>query len=209
MRARTRELHDEAENTGFVADLIAGRARRYGYALYLRNLLPTYEAMERGLDSHRADTQFAGIANPLLRRAHRIVADLRAIGGGGWEQSLPILPEAEHYARRAALAGLGDGAALLAHAYVRYMGDLNGGRILRRLAINSLGLEPGALAFFDYPEIPDTRAFATTYRMALDQAGLGLSDPVAVVEEAAEAFRDNIALSRAVASAAGKSGAGG
>ena len=50
---RTKTLHVEAERTGIIRDLLRGEASREGYVLLLRNLLPAYQAMERGLERHR------------------------------------------------------------------------------------------------------------------------------------------------------------
>ena len=49
---RTKALHVEAERSGIIRELLRGSATRDGYILLLRNLLPAYQAMEKGLARH-------------------------------------------------------------------------------------------------------------------------------------------------------------
>jgi heme oxygenase len=81
---------------------------------------------------------------------------------------------------------------------VRYLGDLNGGRVMKQLLERSLGLEPAQLAFYDFPLIPDMREFRTAYRAALDHAVQGLPEIQSILDEAAAAFRLNVEVSDAV-----------
>ena len=50
LRERTQALHTRAERSGIINDVLRGKASRYGYALFLRNLLPAYRQMEAGLE---------------------------------------------------------------------------------------------------------------------------------------------------------------
>jgi heme oxygenase len=201
LRERTRALHVQAERSGIVREILRGRASRHGYALLLRNLLPAYRELERGLERHRHAPGVRAAARPVLYRAPALAADLAALCGPAWSRSLPLLPAGERYADRVAAAGSRDGARLIGHAYARYLGDLSGGQILRRLLGRSLGLGPGCLAFYDFPDIPDPEGFKAGYRAALDRAALEIVDVDGVVEEAAAAFRLNIEVSEAVLAA--------
>lgn len=190
LRSRTRSIHVEAERSGIIADLLRGRADRHGYALWLRNLLPAYEALERGLDAQRERPGMAAVAARPVYRAPAIEADLLALEGADW-RSLPVLDSGARYGKRIAEAASRDGGRLLAHAYTRFLGDLNGGRVLSRLLGGSLGLGPEALSVYAYPEIEDLDAFKSAYRMALDEAG-ATADAEAVSEEALASFQLNI-----------------
>ncbi|MCA0303952.1 MAG: biliverdin-producing heme oxygenase [Proteobacteria bacterium] len=197
LREGTREQHARAERSGFVADLLRGRGGRDGYALFLRNLVPAYTALERGLERHRASPLFQAIDWPALYRADALARDLAALAGAGWADALALLPEGGRYADRVAAAGDGDGHRLLAHAYTRYLGDLSGGQVVVRLVGRSLGLGADALAFYRFPGIADPDTFKAGFRRALDAAGRRI-DPAAVLDEAIRAFELNIALSEAV-----------
>ena len=198
-RARTRALHREAERTGIVRELIGGRANRQGYAWLLGNLLPVYEAMEDALSGRRHPGCLVAFALPGVYRAEAIRADLQSIIEPHWPP-IPFLPAARRYAARVRDAGRGDGARLIAHAYVRYLGDLNGGRIMGRILAESLRLPRESLHFCDFPDITDIADFIVDYRMRIDRAAETLSDRQAVVDEAAIAFNYNIELSREIGS---------
>ncbi len=136
----------------------AASASRDGYILLLRNLLPAYQAMERGLARHRKTPGFGALANYRLDRAPAIEADLGALCGKSWQRDIPLLPAGDNYARRIAEAAEGNGARLIAHAYTRYLGDLSGGQILQRLLARSLELRPAELSFYDFPRYADLAA---------------------------------------------------
>ena len=199
LRARTRYLHERAERSGVVRAMLAGTATRASYALLLRNLLPAYQALESGLESHR--TRFPGLARPELYRADAIAADLAALQGGSWPDRLPLLPAGVRYAHRVGMAARGRGWPLLAHAYARYLGDLSGGQLLRRLLGRTLGLDPAELGFLTFPAVQDPAAVKAEFRAALDAAGREMVDAGPVVQEAAVAFRLNIHVAEAVQTA--------
>lgn len=206
LREHTLGLHRQAERSGFVRAVLRGRASRYGYALFLRNLLPAYRQLETALDRHRQTPGVRLIIRPEIDRAPAIEADLAALYGPRWEQSLPLLTASVAYADRIGVVDRGDASRLIGHAYVRYLGDLNGGRIIRRCLMRSPGLSPEALAFYDFPEIGDMERFKIVYRHGFDRTVAEIADSEGVIDEAIRAFGFNIALADAVGVAAGESG---
>lgn len=201
MREGTRRVHREAERSGFLADLIRGRATRHGYATFLRNLVPVYAALEQGLDAHAETPILATFADPRLRRLPALARDLEAIAGPDWVSSCAPVPEAEAYARAVALAARGDGRLLIAHAYARYLGDLSGGQILGPLLARTLGLGPDALGFYVFPALADLCSVKTAMRDALDAIAVTGTDSERILAEAIDAFRHNIAVSNGVQAA--------
>jgi heme oxygenase len=183
VKAATWNLHMRAERGGIIADILTGIASREGVALLLRNLLPVYQV----LDTSR-------LCLPALARSAAIEADLRVLSPDG---EPPLLPEGRDYADRARLAVQRDGGELIAHAYVRYLGDLNGGRIMQRRLVACLGDTAKALITHAYPTLPDPGDFARTYRAQLDQEVRDGTQDL-VVREAIATFELNIALSEAV-----------
>ena len=202
LREATADVHRQAERTGFIADLIRGRATRAGYVLFLRNLVPVYAALETALDiqvstDSRADSGAGALlpfADQRLRRLPALLADLEALAGSGWRLAYPVLPEADAYA--IAIAGRGDGYRLIAHAYARYLGDLSGGQILKPLLARFYDLGPETLTFYDFPALADLHAPKVTMREALDS--VPPDGAAAIIAEALDAFRHTIALSDAV-----------
>jgi heme oxygenase len=199
MRAATRALHAEAERAGFVRELLAGRATRSGYALWLRNLWPTYDALERALAAAPAGSPLAALADPRVLRAAALEQDLAVLAGAQWRGTLAALPAADAYAHRIEDAAQTSIARLAAHAYVRYLGDLNGGRVLRRVVAGTLGLDDAALRFYAFDA--DPAELEGSYRAALGCAAAEERDPGAAAQEAAVAFRLNIELAEAVLAA--------
>jgi heme oxygenase (biliverdin-producing, ferredoxin) len=197
LRERTSALHAEAERSGIVSDILRGKADRRGYALLLRNLLPAYAEMEAQLERCASSPALRAFARQELRRADRIVADLVTLSGPRWQHELALLPEAERYAARVAAAD--GGVRLVAHAYVRYFGDLSGGIVLKRLLMASLGLGPEAMTFYDLPPGADPKALKQQMRDAIDH-DVATADGEIVVAEGLSAFEHNIDVSRAVQS---------
>lgn len=194
----TRQLHAEAEKTGFVNEILRQQATLARYVVYLRNLLAVYDALERALQEGPAAAN--GIACHQVFRSPAIRADLTVLHGADWARDLPLLPAGAAYAERIAHCSRRDGGVGLAgHAYTRYLGDLNGGQVLARLLSKSLGVPEGGLAFYAFPGAMDPRALAVAYRTQLDAFGARTGDVSAIVEEAKASFEHSIALSLAVA----------
>lgn len=199
LRTRTRALHTAAERSGVLRELLRGRATRAAYALLLRNLHAPYTELESALRRHAQAPGVRRIAMWDLRRREALESDLRVLGGIDWAERLPLLPAARAYATQIATAQARHPGAVVAHAYVRYLGDLSGGQMLRRLLATSQGLGPEALGFYSFEDIADVRALVPEYLAAIDAAGLELGTAAeAVVEEAEAAFRCNIAVSEEV-----------
>ena len=196
----SKTLHTEAERSGFINDMLRGEASREGYILLQRNLLPAYQALEAGLARHRDTPALAALAAYRLDRAGALEADLRALCGGDYSH-VALLPEGAAYAQRITDTAQGNGERLIAHAYTRYLGDLSGGQILKRLLAKKPGLQPNELSFYDFPDHPDLAALKADYRQALDAAGSLADDPQAVIDEGSKAFALNIDLSWAVQNA--------
>ncbi len=196
----TKTQHTEAERSGIIRDMLRGEASREGYILLQRNLLPAYQALEAGLETHRDNPLLATLAAYRLDRASALKADLEALCGGDFSQ-VPVLPEGAAYAQRIEDAAKGDGALLIAHAYTRYLGDLSGGQILKKLLAKKPGLTPNELTFYDFPAYADLAALKSDYRNALDDAGKRATDPQAIVAEGSVAFQLNTDISWAVQAA--------
>jgi heme oxygenase len=193
MRRRTTDLHAQAERSGVVAAVLQGRVSKLCYALYLRNLLPAYQAMEQALQRNRNRPGFRELAQRALYREASIVSDLAALAGPDWATALPLLSSGEEYAARVEFAAAH--GMLIAHCYTRSLVDLNGGQILRRRLTQTFGPTFQAHAFTTFPDIPDPRGFSQAYRVSLDRAGADLPDWGPIIEESAIAFTMNIHLS--------------
>ena len=195
LREATHALHVEAERSGVIGQLLRGGSTREAYALLLRNLSPAYRAMEDGLVRHANSPALRAMVRPELFRTAALESDVERLAGVGWRESLPLLPAGERYAARVSAAAANGSGRLVAHAYLRYLGDLSGGQIMKRLLAKSLGLGSDALGFYDFPAIADLSAFKIEYRRAIDGSVVAGADPVDIVDEAVAGFRLTIELS--------------
>lgn len=199
LRVRTHDLHRQAERSGIVARILAGRATRTAYALLLRNLQPVYRIVEARVHARPTRT-LAALLPASLHRLAAIESDLDRLDGG-WRASA-LLPAARTYTEHLEGCCAHDTEhLLLAHAYTRYLGDLSGGQVMRTLLSQTMDLDDGALRFYAFPQVSDVAAQRTAFRAGLDCAPLDAAQRAAVIEEAAVAFMHNIAISDAVLAA--------
>ena len=194
LKHSTREAHRRAETSGVIRRMLARRVERADYILYLRNLHPVYRALERRLAALPAHADFGPATTPGLYRRGAIERDLASLAGARWRRQVPALPAALAYVKRIQSA---DPARLAAHAYVRYLGDLNGGFVIRRLLRESLGLTDAELSFYDFDAIEDPVGFCNNFRAWLDTLALRLNARD-VIDEALVAFQLTTDLSIAI-----------
>lgn len=177
LRQATGALHREVEGSALIAQLLRGRLERADYCALLRNLHPVYEALEARLVTAALPD---GVTDPRLARRAALEADLAALHGADW-RVLPVADAALAYQAR--LRTL-DEPLLLAHAYVRYLGDLAGGQMLGRIVEKAYG---AGVAFYRFPE-PGPAQLALRFRQALDALELPEATLQTVIDEACAGF---------------------
>lgn len=189
LRTATRELHRSVERAGLMPALLRGQLPRADYLLLLRNLHALYEALESGLARHADHPQLAPLQLPALARAGALAADLDALHGAGWAPALPLCAATRAYVDRLRLLADHRPPLLAAHAYVRYLGDLNGGQVLARLVGQGLQLAPGqGVAFYDFGAAEQVAACSRAFRAGLDGIAPDEAAAQALVDEACDAF---------------------
>jgi len=192
-REGTRAEHWAAESQPFVERLLAGELDVSAYADFAAKQLEIYRALEASGARVQHDSRGVGLVFTELERVPSIECDLAHLHGPGWREEIRILP-----ATRAYVAPLRDVVGSLpeyaAHAYTRYLGDLSGGQIIKRMMQRHYGLGSDGLAFYDFPEIPKTKPFKDLYRERLDGLGLDAAETARAVAEAQGAFRLNRAV---------------
>jgi len=198
LKEATRDLHQQAERSGVMAQLLRGRIDRRAYARLLRSLLEIYQALEDGCRRHARHPLLAELPLADLWRSEALRRDLDALVP---DRIMPTASALE-YADRLALLASEDPALLAAHAYVRFLGDLHGGQILRTIVARALALRDGeGLAFYALGDESQVHARATALREALDR--IGAADGIAarrIVTEACDAFERHIRMFEALAS---------
>lgn len=176
-------------------DLLHGTLDRRNYIALLRNLHAIYTALEGALTRHATLPALAAFPFASLRRAGALAADLAVLGNGDRAATHPLCAAAVDYVERLAEIDRAAPALLLAHAYTRYLGDLNGGQRLRDIAARAYGLQDGrGTAFYDFGSTADVAASIAAFRGALDRAPIDAGTADTIVAEAQRAFALHVRL---------------
>lgn len=205
LRDATSELHRQAERTPFMAALLRGRLDAAAYCLLLRNLEEIYDALEGGLHRHAGHPAISPLGLTALLRTDALREDLQALHGNAWREELGCMPACARYTARLREIADRDPALLVAHAYVRYLGDLSGGQMLKTIVSRSLGLAPQArgTAFYAFGAPERVAALAQVLRAGIDLVSHHADGGAGIVQEATRAFELHCALFEELAGACG------
>lgn len=196
IRERTEHVHKRAERTGIIRDMLNNRVTLGGYQLYLRNLYEIYSTLELCGQRPESAATLGPFISPELCRAPAIANDLGHLQGRDWQRDIPVLASAIAYRDRIErLSRESSNAELVAHAYVRYLGDLSGGQLLVKRLGRYPGLAAEQMSFYKFERISDLQGAKRRFRQALDEFGTVTADPEQVLGEAKRAFELNIELS--------------
>lgn len=204
LKTETRALHTSAERSAFMGVLLKGRMERRAYCALLRNLHGIYAVLEPALERHAQHPAIAPVYLPALWRGPALEHDLDVLHGAGWRDDLPLQSAALDYTRRLRELGAARPALLLAHAYVRYLGDLSGGQMMGGIVARTLpSPDARAVAFYDFGDAECTRALTRAFRtgLGLVVADAALADEL--VREARHAFELHARLFDELANAYG------
>ena len=188
LKAETRTLHSEAERSPFMSALLRGRMNRDAYLALLHNLHAIYAALEPALQRHAAHPAIALFHLASLARTRSLRDDMAVLQ----EDQDPFAPDrlepaCTGYVRRLHALDSASPGLLIAHAYVRYLGDLSGGQLLRSIVARSLHLPPGVgTAFYDFGDAAATAALTRAFRAAMERAVVDDEDEL--VAEAKRGF---------------------
>ena len=155
LRDLTKEAHSNAERQEFVKILFSGTINPKLYATFLKNQHPCYELLE-------VCAMPLGLLNglPDIRRAPAILSDYKELWDekDGEAQMLPVVKE---YLDQI-MTIKNDPHRLMAHIYVRHMGDLAGGQMISKKV-------PGSGRMYKF-EDPDTLKAAIREKINDDMA---------------------------------------
>ncbi|WP_181034211.1 heme oxygenase (biliverdin-producing) [Arthrobacter sp. GMC3] len=199
LKSHTAAAHMAAEDSAFVADLMGGKLDAAALASLLAQTLVIYRAMEDALALHADDAQLGGFIDPKLARVSALEADLAFHYGADWDEQLAdgriaIVPATTAYAQKLAEVGPTSIEFLLAHHYVRYMGDLSGGLIISRMVQRHYEIAEAGLNFYVFDEIPKPKPYKDAYRDRLDSTNFTREQKDAILGFAAESFELNRAV---------------
>ncbi|THV03008.1 hypothetical protein K435DRAFT_836069 [Dendrothele bispora CBS 962.96] len=220
LKQSTKEAHDEVATSPEAGKLLRGELSKEQYARYLMMLWHVYAAIEQGLERHAAHPVFEPTYNPaLLFRAPALSSDISTILQVSEWKTHPIHhrlicspPQGltDFVNRIHECADAPDPSPLLAHAYVRYLGDLSGGQTIRHTLAKAYNLDEKSgqgLQFYAFKELTssksasqgDMKKIKEWYRAGMNEGvGDDLKRKSDVVDEASLSFRLNARLFAAI-----------
>lgn len=185
LKRETHDLHAQVERAGVMAGLLRGCIGRPTYCALLRNLHAIYETLERALDAHAAAPWMTPLWQPALRREASLAEDLDTLHGGDWRRAIALETATARYVVRLKELSRSGAVALVAHVYVRHLGDLHGGQLLSRIVRDLFALpDDRGTRFYAFGEPAAVLRLRADFRRGL--AGLPV-DPPAIVEIVGEA----------------------
>jgi heme oxygenase len=192
LREGTRDSHRLAENTLFIRQFFAGQLSLESYRIFLVQLRHIYSALEQTQELHKGHAAYQKVYFPSLYRTAALEEDLSFyFRDERWQEMPPYNATSDYVQRISSLSGEWV-EGLVAHHYTRYLGDLSGGQVLKRIVAKTFHLDSSAgLAFYEFPQIPDHKAFKEEYRSRLDSMELEDATLQAIVQEANHAFALN------------------
>lgn len=184
--------HEHAEHSRYMQDLLAGRLDLRRYADLVAQQYFAYQILEDA-SRHMADDPVGGLfAFPELRRIPALEADLEDLLGAEWADVITPTAGTITYCDRLRSACFDWSGGYVAHHYVRYMGDLSGGQVIRRIVERTYELDGHkGTRFYVFDQIDDLKAFKEDYRQLLDSAPWSPAEQERIVEEILLAYRLN------------------
>ena len=154
LKELTKENHTNAERQAFVKVLFSGNIDPKLYAAYLYNQFPMYELLEVCAMANGLLTDI-----PEIPRAKAIYQDFLELWGDSDEKP-QICPSVKEYTDY--ILSIKDNPhKLMAHLYVRHMGDLSGGQMIAKRV-------PGSGKFYQFDG--DVESIKNKIRTKLDDS---------------------------------------
>lgn len=195
LREGTKKAHTAAENMGFIKCFLKGTVEKNSYRKLVGNLYFVYSAMEEEMERHRNHEIMGKMYFPELNRKRSLEKDMTYYYGDNWSSEVSPTPGGEAYVQRIREVSEKEPELLLAHLYTRYMGDLSGGQILKKIAQTGMNLTNGqGTAFYEFAQIPDEKAFKANYRQTMNELPIDEATADKIVQEANDAFGMNMKM---------------
>jgi heme oxygenase len=195
LREGTSKSHSMAENVSFVKSFLGGVIDKDSYRKLISNLYFVYSAMEEEMEKNKDHLLIKPIYFTELNRRKSLELDLEYYYGSNWRSLIRISEATKDYVERIKFISNEKPELLIAHAYTRYLGDLSGGQILKKIAQRAMNLSDGTgLAFYEFDQVQDEQEFKQNYKKALDSLSLDANLADSIVAEANVSFTMNMKM---------------
>lgn len=195
LRDGTQQSHTAAENTAFMKCVLKGIVVHEPFRKLLANLYYVYSTLEEALERHQSHAVVGAIYFPELNRTTILEQDLAFYYGEHWRNQIQPLNAGLAYVKQIREVAAHSPELLVAHAYVRYMGDLSGGQSLKKIIRTALDLPPGrGTGLYEFEQLPTLEArhtFKAKYRDTLNSLPLNQATIQRIVFEANATFEFN------------------
>ncbi len=195
LREGTKQSHTMAENTAYMKCFLKGIVAKEPFRKLLSNLYFVYSTLEAELARHQDHPVVGSIYFPQLDRQANLAADLAYYYSDNWQEEIAPSAAGGDYVAHIQEISNTEPSLLVAHSYVRYLGDLSGGQALKNIVRSALEL-PADLGtqfyeFNAFPSIDAMRKFKGQYRDALNSLPVDEDLAAKIVAEANYAFSLN------------------
>ena len=195
LREGTKKSHTMAENVGFVKCFLKGVVEKKSYRKLVTSLYFVYSAMEEEMERLKDHPVVSKIYFPELNRKQSLEQDLHFYYGANWREEAKNTKAGKAYVARIREIAQNKPELLVAHCYTRYLGDLSGGQILKKISQRAMNLTDGeGIAFYEFDAISDEKAFKNKYRQAMNELPIDQATAEEIVDEANAAFAKNMEL---------------
>ncbi len=191
VKAATDPSHRDAEGSRFMSQLLDGKLPCEAFVALLAQHWFIYRDLEAGGRTLADDPVVIPFLHDSLLREKALEHDLAFHLGDDWRDRITALPATERYAARLREVSAEWPGGFVAHHYLRYLGDLSGGQIIRRIMERTYGFETDGVRFYIFDEIPKPKPFKDGYRAAMDAIDLGEGEKLRFIDEVSAAFRFN------------------
>ncbi|EMK10415.1 MULTISPECIES: heme oxygenase (biliverdin-producing) [Leptospira] len=189
LREGTSEEHKAAESSAFIRCFMKGILEKGTYARHLEAFYYVYESMEEELERNKNNLVLKSIYFPELYRKNALLEDLQFFYGTWKPNDSQPSAATQDYVKGIRKISETQPELLAAHSYVRYLGDLSGGQILKKVAARALNLPEGkGISFYEFPAIQDINGFKQNYRAALDSLPIDDSEKQSILAESKQVF---------------------
>lgn len=197
---RTDKIHRQAERRPFMVSFFKGQIPREAYGEWILRQWYVYTALEEVDESLRDDPRVGRMYSPELHRRDSLVQDIAFWVGPTWRANASESAASKAYAERIRDAAQEFQPAFVAHQWLRYLGNVLGQQMLRRLVQNPYGEGEHGLSFYRFPKVTDPKNYLSEYHARMNSIPLDDAQKDRVADEGIEAFNLNIALTDELAS---------
>ena len=195
LRERTWTGHGESEGASFMSDLMTGKGTRDDYIALVAQHYFVYEALEAAGAVFAGDPVAAPFITDQLTRLPALESDLSFLLGDSWRDAIAPLATTSRYVDRIHdIVSQRWAGGFVAHHYTRYLGDLSGGQVIRKIMQRQFGFETNGVGFYLFDQIASPKQFKETYRDQLDAVDWDADERERVIDEVLAAYKLNTEL---------------